>query len=334
MKIKKSRVGGNPEYGISGLPLKEAVIAITYRCNSKCRMCGIWKIQDHESEFSPNELKNLPKNLTDINISGGEPFLRGDIVEVIRVLSRHIPKANLIISSNGFATKLITDQMREVLKVNPSVGVVISLDGIGRQHDLIRGVKGGFSRVMDTFRQLKKIGVQSLKFGYTIGDYNFLELKKVYGLCRQSGVEMSLTLVHSSKNYFGQENKLKKVEKMAQQIDWLIEKELKGFSYRHWARAFYAFGMKQFLLTGKRILPDYSGQLSVFIDPRGNVFPCDISDRKIGVLKHFDDLESVEAGECPNSWMMCTVRQSIKKHKWQAIKWILLNKFRAFFKKL
>lgn len=308
--------------------VREAVIAITYRCNSRCRMCGIWKLRDHANEFSPTDLQNLPKTLMDINISGGEPFLRMDVVEIVKILSRENPKANIIISSNGFATKLIVDRMKEILKINPNVGVVLSLDGIGKEHNAIRGIEDGFAKVMETFKQLKELGVGGLKFGYTLGSYNFLELKKVYGLTQQLGIEMSFTLVHSSENYFGQDNKLGNVEQLTREIDWLIEKELGQWDVRRWARAFYAHGMKKFIETGQRILPDYSGQLSVFVDPKGNIFPCDVSSRKIGMLKNFDQLESVGENECEKSWMMCTARQSIKKHKWQVLKWVFWNKLK------
>lgn len=315
--------------------LKEAVIAVTYRCNSRCRMCGIWKNTDHEGELVPEEYKKLPGDLTDINITGGEPFLRKELPEIIQIISSHSPNANITISSNGFATELIINKTKQILEFTPNIGVVISIDGVGKAHSRIRGIDRGFEKAMKTFQKLKEIGMRSLKLGFTIGDYNVGELKKVYNLAREKNVEFSLTLVHSSENYFGKENEILKQEEMAKAINWLIGKELLMWNPKRWARAYYAYGMKQFLLTGERILPDYSGQLGIFIDPKGDIFPNDVSDKKIGNLKEIDQIAfKAKPSEGKQSWMMCTARQSIKKHWARALMWIMVNKIRLHLRKL
>lgn len=315
--------------------LKEVVIAVTYRCNSRCRMCSIWKISDYEGELALEKYKKLPEDLTDINITGGEPFLHKELPEIIRIISDRSPNANITISSNGFATELIADKMKQILEFASNIGVVISIDGVGKIHSRIRGIDQGFEKAMKTFQKLKEIGVKSLKFGFTIGDYNIGELKKVYNLAREKNVEFSLTLVHSSENYFGKENEILKQEEMIGTIDWLIEKELLMWNPRRWGRAYYAHGMKQFLLTGKRILPDYSGQLGIFIDPKGDIFPSDVSNKKMGNLKEIDQIDfKTKPSECEQSWMMCTARQSIKKHWIRVFWWIMVNKIRLHLRKL
>ncbi len=64
----------------------DAVIAVTYKCNSKCVMCDIWK-KPACKEIEPRLYAKLPGSLKYINISGGEPFLRKNLPEVIAVLS-------------------------------------------------------------------------------------------------------------------------------------------------------------------------------------------------------------------------------------------------------
>lgn len=298
-------------------------------------MCDIWKISDHEGELTVEDYEKIPENLTDINISGGEPFLRKELSQIIEVISRRCSKANITISTNAFATELTTKKMEEILRIVPNVGVVISIDGVGKEHSVIRGIDKGFEKAMDTLNNLREIGVKSLKFGFTIGDYNFNELKKVYNLAKEKNVELSFTLVHSSDNYFGKENKISKKDEMVGAIDWLIEKELSFWKPMKWGRAFYAHGMKQFLLTGVRILPDYSGQLGVFINPQGEIFPCDVSSKKMGTLQEIDKVEfNSHTGECEKSWMMCTARQSIKKHIVRVLFWVFINKIKLHLKKL
>lgn len=309
--------------------IKEVVIAVTYRCNSRCQMCHIWKQTDHQ-QFDLAELHYLPKKLIDINLTGGEPFLRPDLADIIKLLKEQSPSASVIISSNGFATETIDRQIREILKINPDVGVAISVDGIGKVHERIRGISGGFGRVKETIQRLRQRGVKKLRVSFTLGDYNVNELKKVYQFSQQQGVEFSLTLVHSSEQYFNTENKIEKTSQMAEALDWLIQQELASWNIKRWLRAYYAYGMKYFVQTGRRILPDYSGRENIFIDPLGNFYPSDISMQKIGSLKQ--GIMNTELAPEHPSWMICTVRQAMRKHSLRVGWWILRNKFMMLFK--
>ncbi|NCA93608.1 MAG: radical SAM protein [Sphingobacteriia bacterium] len=310
--------------------IKEAVIAVTYRCNSRCRMCNIWKIKEHFGELAPDDFLRLPENLKDINITGGEPFLRNDLDKIIEITKNQCPKARMVISSNGFATELIVAQMKKIIKIMPDIGVAISLDGIGITHDNIRGVACGYKKATETIRQLKEIGVKNIKIGFTIGEYNSKELLGVYQLAQKMGTELSLTVVHSSENYFGKENEIKNPESIFEALNWLIEKELSAANPKNWARAYFAYGAREFIKTGKRILPDYSGILSIFIDPQGVIYPCDVSSFRLGSLKNSEDIKKIaipRPSGCEKSWMVCTARQSIKKHFIRVIVWIILHKF-------
>lgn len=312
--------------------LKDAVIAVTYQCNSRCRMCNIWQIKNNIPGLVPEDFLNLPKNLESINITGGEPFLRPDLPEIIKVIKNNCPQSKNIISSNGFATKNIIGQMKKIIKIDPEIGVAVSLDGIGDAHDNIRGIDGGYLKVITTIEELKKLGVKYLKIGFTLGDYNATELPKVYKLAEKLGMEFSLAIVHSSENYFGKENILKNKDAMTEQLDWLIKWELRSWNIKKWGRAYFTYGAKEFIRTGKRILPDYSGLFNIFIDPQGNVYPCDVANDKIGSLNSFKNIRlGVKNDRCKKSWMVCTARQAIKKHWLRAFLWIAVNKFKNIF---
>lgn len=308
--------------------VKDAVIAITYSCNSRCRMCNIWKREGEKTGLTGSDFKQLPETLLSVNISGGEPFLHPDILGIIRTIQKRCPKASVIISSNGFATELILEKVEKILKFFPDLGVAISLDGVGRVHDEIRGIPEGYAKVLKTIHGLKKLGVKNLKIGFTLGDYNTEELKKVYQLSKDLGLEFSLAVVHSSENYFGKENRLGDKQEMIRALDWLIDQELSAWNVKRWARAYFAFGAKQFLETGKRILPDYSGESNIFVDPFGKIYPCDVSSEVIGQMKPFELKPKKEA--CQPSWMVCTARQAIKKHWTKVGFWILKNKLSDF----
>lgn len=308
--------------------LKDAVIAVTYRCNSRCRMCNIWQKTDFSGEFLAEELSKLPDSLRDINISGGEPFLRTDLLELIKNIKIACPRAKVIISSNGFATELIIEQVKKIITILPDLGIAISIDGVGEAHNQVRGIAGGYDRVIETINQLKALGLTNIRIGFTMGDYNTEELQKVYQLAEELKIELTIAVVHSSENYFGKENKIERKEKLIEQLDWLIQQELKTFNPKRWGRAYFTYGLKQLLITGKRILPDYSGKLNIFIDPTGAIYPCDVSSEKIGELKNIESLKAdAEYKDCAESWMMCTARPAIKKHLFKGAAWVVKNKF-------
>ncbi|MDD4271416.1 MAG: radical SAM protein [Patescibacteria group bacterium] len=304
----------------------DLVIAITYQCNSRCRMCNIWR-KNLPGSIKADNYDKLPRDLSNINITGGEPFLRNDLEQVLAAIHKASPKAAIIISTNGFATDLIIKQVEKIKKIIPDLGVAISLDGIGNKHDEIRGVPGGFNKAMSTISALKKVGLKNLRLAFTLGDYNIDELAKVYNLSRELGIEMTLSAVHSSEKYFNASNAIEKKQEMAKALDWLIKRELKSYSVKRWLRAYFAFGLKEFILTGQRILPDYSGKYSLFMDPTGDIYPSDVSGQKIGDLRGgFNNLAPVFADEKPN-WMICTARMAIRRHWPKFIFWFIKNNF-------
>lgn len=312
--------------------IKDATIALTYRCNARCRMCNIWQRTDHENEISCEHFSHLPKSLRDVNLSGGEPFLRSDIVEIVKTVKKAVPKTRIIISSNGFATDLILKRMKEIVKIDPEIGVAISLDGMSEKHNEVRGIEGGFEKSIKTIKGLKTLGVKNIKIAFTLGDYNYKDFRKVYDLSREMKVEFTLAVVHSAENYFGKENKIEKRQFLLDELKWLVKKELSSYQPKRWLRAYFAYGLIEFVKNGKRLLPDYSGEANIFIDSRGVVYPCDISSNKIGELKKtgFEINEKSCMAE-NSSWMICTARQAMKKHPAKVLFWVFKNKFLDIF---
>jgi len=118
----------------------EACLIVTYRCNAKCYMCNTWKHPSKkEEEFTPELVDKLPDDLNFINITGGEPFLRKDIEEIV---AKALTKTKrLVISSNGY----FTDRTIKLFKrFGNKVGIRISIEGLPAANDELRGLKNGF----------------------------------------------------------------------------------------------------------------------------------------------------------------------------------------------
>ena len=317
--------------------IRDLVLAVTYQCNSCCQICNIWKSQKTFS-CQPSDYENLPCDARNINISGGEPFLRADLPEIIRTIRYRCPKAKIVISTNGFLPSIIKKRMTEIIRFKRDIGVAISLDGFGLVHEELRGVSGGFGLALETIRLLKELNIKDLKIAFTLNDKNINQLKRVYHLSKELDVEFSLAVCHNSSHYFQKENNnISKFDLIKKEISWLVEQELKGFSLRRWARAYFAQGLINFLKSKKRILPDYAGLSSLFIDPFGDIYPSNVWNFKMGKLQgtknwaQFSDEASgiIPFEKKPSNWMACTVRQAMKEH-WIKVGWWILQK--KFFK--
>jgi len=316
---------------------QDFVIAITYNCNSKCRMCHIWQKQSLPV-LALVQYQKLPRGIKEINITGGEPFLHPDLVNLVKNLVSKNPEAKIIISSNGFATDLIVKQVKEIIKFKPDLGLAFSLDGIEELHDQIRGVPGGYQKVLKTIQSLQALGIKNIRLAFTAGDYNIDEFFKVYQLSQKLKIEFTLAAVHNAENYFNiSDNKINQLKKFKKQFYQLIKSELKSWKIKKWGRAYFAYGLYNFINTGQRILPNYSGIDNIFIDPLGNVYPSDVAGQSMGNLEDFENFsalynseqaqKAVALAKNNSDWMMCTARSAFKRHKLRILFWALKNKF-------
>ena len=145
---------------------KTAFIFITNRCQAKCQHCFYIDelnkaIQDELSLEEYRKLaKNLDKEIKQVIITGGEPFLRKDIFGISKAFLdiKHLKSLNFI--TNGLLTKRVLEDTEKLLKStsrNKRFVINISLDGLEAQHDKIRGIPGMFKKCMATIEGLKKL---------------------------------------------------------------------------------------------------------------------------------------------------------------------------------
>lgn len=149
----KEAVGRGASFG-----LRDAKIKITSRCNLRCRMCDYWKTED-EAALDTDAWKRVLGELVaegcrKVHFSGGEPFLRRDLVEILAHGADLGLKIN--VTTNG---TLVTREAARRL-VDASVNAVsVSLDGpTAALHDAIRGIDGSFKRSLRTLRRLRRFG--------------------------------------------------------------------------------------------------------------------------------------------------------------------------------
>ena len=319
---------------------QNAIIAVTLNCNSGCISCDIWK-NDKVKEVSPSFYKHLPSSLLGINITGGEPFLREDLPEIIAVVRNRCKKARIIISTNGLLTQKIKDAARKILEIDHLVAMRVSIDGSEKTHDEIRGSTKGFKKAMDTVRALQEIGVKDLGIGFTVSSKNVAVIKTVYDLANQLGIEFSITVVTSSPIYFGDHECLKPENNdiLKCQFDELIRSELSHWNVKRWSRAYYDYTLLEYIKTHRRPFSCDAGENFFYLNPDGNVYPCNTLDLELGNLNNnsFDEIWASRkadevrniARECDKCWMVCTAKTAIKRNRTKVASWMIMNRLRT-----
>ncbi len=317
---------------------KDATIAVTYFCNSRCRMCNIWQDKNPRS-LKKEDFYNLSPDLRYINLSGGEPFLHPELPEIVRIINKVSPKAKIIISSNGLATGLIIKTMKEIKKIDSRVGIRISIDGLRKTHDRMRGIDGIYEAAMKTLAGLKIIGIKNLGLSFTIMNENADELKDIYNLSKDLQIELALALVQNSEIYFTKnDNQLTYIDKVKSGLNYIIKQELKSANPKRWGRAFYDYGLLKYAESKERLLKSGAAYDSLFIDSLGNVYPSNLINLKLGSIKKdkLDNIwrsgkaqavrDKIEAENITESWIICTIRGEMKKNIFKVLFWVLKNK--------
>jgi len=320
--------------------LKDLVIEVIDTCNARCVMCNIWRNEDEHKTTAP-AIDQLPPTLTNVNISGGEPFLRSDLPDLVARVKARCPNARIVISSNGFLTERIESVMRRILEIDPEAGVGISIDGRDELHDVVRGVPGGFAKCMETVRRLKAIGVKSLRLAFTATESNVSGLAAVHRLAREVDVEFTCAVAHNSGVYFKTDQNVEPdSEALRSQLNTVAAEDLKGWSIKRWARAFFYQGLLDRARGRNRRLPCTAASKSAFLAANGNLHPCNMLENKLGNLntQSFGEAwSSAEAEEvrdfaptcAVNCWMVCTARESMKSHPVSVMRWVVAGKMRA-----
>lgn len=315
----------------------EAFCAVTYRCNCQCSMCDVWQKESVE-EVDPSYYYKLPQSLRLVNLTGGEPFLRKDLVDIAEVISDRCRGVQLHLSTNGLLTNRIVAAVEKILNINKSVGVRISLDGIGENHNRIRGVPGAYEKALATLVALQKIGLKDLGLAFTMISGNEDQLLLVYQEAKKLGVDFTTAIAHSSPIFFGeQKDNAPEAELGAAALVDLRQKQLQSLGVKQWFRAYFTDGQIDYLKGRARKIHCGAIRKFIFVNPDGTVYPCPILNKPLGRLDK-SDIEGLvtanpsilgQVDKCKlNCWMICTARPVMRENMLSCLKWIGSNKLR------
>ena len=160
---------------------------LTRRCNARCPFCfypvrkessqvgqdkkhtelsnGVNPASEsvrNSDELTLDEIEKISSsigNLLWLAFSGGEIFLRSDLVEITRTFYKKNKPAIILLPTNGLLTNIIREKVEEILKhcKKSTIVVKLSLEGTEYLHDSIREAKGSFQKTMQTYNVLGEL---------------------------------------------------------------------------------------------------------------------------------------------------------------------------------
>ena len=301
---------GEKQMQFKKLPLFSGCAVITtYRCNAHCKMCNRHEHQSNANdEFKPELLLKLP-HMHFINITGGEPFLREDIKQIVNYA--HKRATRVVISTNG----IMRERILEVMQEFPDTALRISLEGIGNVNNEIRGIPGGFESSIKLLKQLKEIGCKDVGISMTIHKDNWQDVMPLYELCKENGYDFATGVIHNSyffENY--DEDKERDFQENEEVIQTLHKLANAMYNSKNMKDRYRAVFNEELIkhLQGKKIsfMPCNAAKQFFVIDPSGNVLSCVGSEnqRMLGNIRHngfFDVWNSKQADTVREECLQC-----------------------------
>lgn len=275
--------------------------SVTNRCQSRCKTCNIWRIypekhQNPKNELCLDEIRKIFKSMGRIyffNLSGGEPFLRNDLPELVESAVKYLKPAIIHIPTNAIATDRILSHTGTILGMlrdrglNTPVTVKPSLDGLGDLHDEIRGVKGNWEKLLKTVEGLKKLEREynnfHLEIGTVISNFNKDRLDEIEDFVHDMGVQSYRNEIAEQREEFlnigdpitpsGKEY-LELIKTFAEKIKLNLKQKRPLTKTTESLRLVYYDLAAKIVSQNKQVIPCYAGISNVHLTPHGDLWPC------------------------------------------------------------
>lgn len=285
----------------TGLPGRPEALSmeVTRRCVARCVMCNIWRMRPNAEELEAGDWLLLLESpvmseLKELDLTGGEPFLRGDIVDLLLGIGRlkrsHLRKlCSVAITTNGFLTGKVLKDVGTVIAPLDDAGVTLvfacGFDAMGETHDRIRRFKGGWQRLNATLEGLQELREKhpSLVLGIktTVTRYNIDEIEKI---CRYAEVRGLFTIISPyiiTANRYGNLDREDSLAFSAQDLA-----KLRNFyTSARFRWNYYRNELLHFLDSGCMAKPCSAGFNYFFIRSTGELYSCPIIEAPLGNVK-------------------------------------------------
>lgn len=295
--------------------LKKAPVSlihfVTNRCNARCKHCFIDfdNPKLFENELTLEEIEKLSKSLDsrlfNINLTGGEPFLREDILKIVSLYFKNTPIESVFITTNGMLTNRIKNFVDKFIakKIKGKLIFSISIDNFEKKHDANRRLKGLFKNAIKTYQILQDYNRPHIiaNIGITVSHHNYKEVAALYQYLKNLGVKSITATIMREEGAIKKINwqTKKKILKAYKVLTKLIQQgqasgKMTGFGNHLQGRLMNAKNLivnqiiERTYLKPKFISFCPAGSLFGVIQANGDVYPCEILNTPLGNLRDYE----------------------------------------------
>lgn len=337
LSILQNRIGATPRPGW-------CTYLVCYRCNARCQMCDSWRVRPGD-EMTPEQVDLVFGKLGRLDVvrlTGGEPFLRGDMVEIAEAVLRQSRPGVIHITTNGSFPDRVVDFVARFSR-RDRLRFMVSFDGQEAEHDRNRGEEVTFALAMETVRRLVSLRARTgleVSANHTVISPRSLEdnegLRERLGAL---GVDVHMVLAYADSAMYGAKRRGTRAEDLIVADGYPLHPDLngadvKGFVARElsrvdafgsrmlrWGKRYYLRGLQARLNGGGGARPRppcVALRSHIRLLPDGSVPVCQFNTQTVGNLVR-DSFEEVWhrrpetrasrqwVDACPGCWAECEV---------------------------
>lgn len=293
MRCRRLKKSGQP-YRIEAISLE-----ITHRCFCRCCMCNIWEIPAQVPDLGLAEwleLLSSPElqHLKELDLTGGEPFLRNDLDALLQGICdlqpTHFPELRTVaITTNGILTGRILEITREISDRLRFRGIDLVLacgmDAVGELHDRIRNFPGAWARLQKTLAGLSDLTKHHpnliLGIKTTVVPLNADQLDRIANFAEEHGLFTIISPRIITANRFKNMGKSAELSFTPEQLAAMA----RFYAGPRFAWSGHRQTLLEFLKVGRVRKPCSAGFNTLFVRHSGDVFPCPVLTRALGTIK-------------------------------------------------
>ena len=304
-------------------------LLITSRCNSKCVTCDSWKLTDHDRELSLDDFARLAKDMRAmgipiVTIGGGEPTLRKDLVEIIRVFKS--AGLNVQLTTNALTLR---QPQRQAFYGSGLDRLTISVDShLPKVYEKIRGVDGADNVIENLHALLAEkpahLAVDTNTVLCRDNQDTFLDTLDVLHEMGVPKLNLSAVTTYGG-NFLMTESKSGlagiPIDRIDAIVEGLLDRKRRTGSINT-SRAFIEGLRRYFRDPSKLVYPCFAGYLSMDIFQDGSVYGCgnipSFGNVRDGSLREIWESAKAEKtrrdmaeGRCPNCYVSCKIELAI-----------------------
>lgn len=307
----------NRWFGYKNFTPMTLTYSVTAACQSRCKTCQIGAMfcQDPtrlEKDLNLEEIEKIFQSMNPVyffNMSGGEPFMRNDLPEIVELACRYLKPQVIHTPTNAILSEKIIENAEKIIQIVRRYDATVpftvkpSIDGVGELHDEIRGVKGNFNCLLKTIDGLKKLEDKydnfHLELGTVISNFNIDYLEEIEDFVHSLGVESYRNEVAECRTeFFNLQDEItppaevyqKLIKDFARKVEENIGKKKKLARTTEAMRVVYYDIAGKILEEKRQVIPCYAGVSNVHINYDGGVWPCCVLgyEKEMGNLRDYN----------------------------------------------